>query len=184
MSKRVIYTKDEIVDKAYEMLKEGGLNWITARNLAKKLKTSPAPIYGHFNSMEILKEELIKKSKEQFLKYINISYTDKPLLNFGMGFVIFAREEKELFRAIFLIDSSYKDVISEFKNLIFQKVEEDSRFTGIEIEKIEWLFEKCWVYSHGLATLIALDFTEDSSNESIQKNLMDMAIFFDYILVK
>ena len=46
MPKKVIYTKEQIVEKAYELLKVEGLNSITARNLAKNLKTSPAPIYG------------------------------------------------------------------------------------------------------------------------------------------
>ena len=50
MPKKVIYTREEIIEKAYEMFKSEGLNQITARTLAKKLKTSPAPIYGHFDS--------------------------------------------------------------------------------------------------------------------------------------
>ena len=77
MPKKVIYTREEIIEKAYEMLKSEGLNQITARTLAKKLKTSPAPIYGHFDSMEVLKDELVKKAREQFLNYIIKNYTEK-----------------------------------------------------------------------------------------------------------
>ena len=40
MPKKVIYTREEIIEKAYEMFKSEGLNQITARTLAKKLKTS------------------------------------------------------------------------------------------------------------------------------------------------
>lgn len=182
MPKKVIYTKEEIVYKAYEILKESGLNSITARNLAKTLKTSPAPIYGYFSSMDLLKDELIKKAKAQFLSYVTIKYTDKPLLNAGMGFVIFAREEKELFRSIFLMNSSYKDIISEFKTIIFQEIAKDKRFSEVEENKKNWLFEKCWIYTHGFATLISMGFNKDSSNESIGNNLLDMLIFFDHIL--
>lgn len=182
MPKKVIYKKEEIIEKAYEVLKESGLNSITARNLAKSLKTSPAPIYGYFSSMDILKDELIKKAKEQFLSYVTKEYTEKPFLNAGMGFVIFAREEKELFRSIFLMNSSYRDIISEFKTLIFEEIKKDSRFMGVEEEKKDWLFEKCWIYAHGFATLISMGFNKDSSDESIKTNLLDMLIFFNHIL--
>lgn len=182
MPKKVIYTKEEIIDKAYEVLKESGLNTITARNLAKCLKTSPAPIYGYFSSMDLLKDELIKRAKGQFLSYVTINYTDKPFLNAGMGFVIFAREEKELFRSIFLMNSSYRDIISEFKTVIFEEIGKDNRFIKIDEDKKNWLFEKCWIYAHGFATLISMGFNKDSSDESIKNNLLDMLIFFDYIL--
>lgn len=181
MPKKVIYTKEEILSKAYEVLKETGLNSITARNLAKSLKTSPAPIYGYFDSMDLLKEELIDKAKEQFLNYVTKEYTDKPLLNAGMGFVIFAREEKELFRSIFLMNNTYRDIISDFKMLVFQEIEKDKRFDEVPEDKKNWLFEKCWIYAHGLSTLISMGFNEDSSNEYIEKNLLDMLVFFDYV---
>ena len=139
MPKKVIYTREEIIEKAYEMLKSEGLNQITARTLAKKLKTSPAPIYGHFDSMEVLKDELVKKARERFLNYIIKNYTEKPFLNAGMGFVIFAREESELFRAVFLMGNSDKEIILEFKDVIFSEVEKDERFKKVEEEKKEWL---------------------------------------------
>ena len=184
MPKKVIYTKDEIIEKAYDMLKSEGLNQITARTLAKKLATSPAPIYGHFDSMEILKEELINKARKQFLAYIIKEYTDKPFLNAGMGFVIFAREESKLFRAIFLMENSNKEIIAEFKKVIFSEVEKDKRFLEIDEKKKEWLYNKCWTYAHGLATLTSMGIEKNDSNEEIKNNLLDLSIFFDNIYKK
>lgn len=184
MPKRVIYTKNEIINKAYEMLKEEGLGQITARTLAKKLKTSPAPIYGHFDSMEVLKVELIKRAREQFLSYVIKDYTDKPFLNAGMGFVIFAREESELFRAIFLMGNSNRDIILEFKDVIFSEIDKDERFLGVKKEKKEWLFNKCWTYAHGLATLMAMGLESKSADEDIKNNLLDLLVFFDETFLK
>mgnify|MGYP000007475369 FL=1 len=179
MPKKVIYTREEIIEKAYEMFKSEGLNQITARTLAKKLKTSPAPIYGHFDSMEVLKAELIKKAREQFLSYVIKNYTDKPFLNAGMGFVIFAREESELFRAIFLMGNSNREIILEFKNVIFSEIEKDSRFFEVKEEKKDWLFNKCWTYAHGLATLMAMGLETKRTDEDIKNNLLDLLVFFD-----
>lgn len=184
MPKKVIYTREEIIEKAYEMLKCEGLSHITARTLAKKLKTSPAPIYGQFYSMDVLKEELIKKSREQFLSYVIKKYTEKPFLNAGMGYVIFAREESELFRAIFLMENSNKDIILEFKEIIFSEIEKDERFIGVEEEKKEWLYNKCWTYAHGLATLTSMGIEKNNSNEEIKKNLMELLVFFEDVFGK
>lgn len=184
MPKKVIYTKEQIVEKAYELLKVEGLNSITARNLAKNLQTSPAPVYGYFSSMDLLKDELIKKAKEQFLTYVANPYTDKPFLNAGMGFVIFAREEKELFRSIFLMTSSYRDIISEFKELIFEEIDKDKRFEKVNLDKKNWLYEKCWTYAHGFATLISMGIHKENSDESIKNNLLDLGIFFSHVLEK
>ena len=184
MPKKVIYTREEIIEKAYEMFKSEGLNQITARTLAKKLKTSPAPIYGHFDSMEVLKDELVKKAREQFLNYIIKNYTEKPFLNAGMGFVIFAREESELFRAVFLMGNSDKEIILEFKDVIFSEVEKDERFKKVEEKKKEWLFNKCWTYTHGLATLTAMGLEKNNSNDGIKNNLLDLIVFFNDVFEK
>ncbi len=182
MPKKVVFTREDVVGKGFEILKESGLNAITARNIAKKLKSSPAPIYSYFSSMDQLKEELIEIAKNQFLTYIRKPYTDIVFLNVGMGIVIFAREEKELFSSIFLKNNSYKDIISEFKKSIYEEIEDDYRFEGVEREKKDWLLEKCWIYAHGLATLVSTNFIKDTSDEYIKANLLDMSILFKHVL--
>lgn len=182
MPKKVIFTREDVVTKAFEILKDKGLNGITARNIAKKLKSSPAPIYSYFSSMNELKEELIDIAKEQFLSYLKNSYTDMVFLNVGMGIVIFAREEKELFSSIFLKDNSYKDIIAEFKKIVYDEIEVDPRFSGTGKNERDWLTEKCWIYAHGLATLVSTDFIKDTSNEYIKKSLLDLVILFEHVL--
>ena len=44
------------------LFKEEGIESISARNVAKILDASPAPIYKSIGSMKNLKKELIKKS--------------------------------------------------------------------------------------------------------------------------
>lgn len=182
MPKKVVFSREDVVGKGFEILKENGISSITARNIAKKLKSSPAPIYSYFSSMDQLKEELINIAKDQFLSYIRKPYTDIVFLNVGMGIVIFAREEKELFSSVFLKNNSYSDIVKEFKTMIYDELEDDRRFEGIPNEKKEWLLEKCWIYAHGLATLVSTNFIKDTSNEYIRKNLLDLSILFESII--
>lgn len=182
MPKKVVFTRDDVVEKGFEMLTESGLNSITARNIAKRLKSSPAPIYSYYSSMDELKDELIEIAKEQFLAYLKKPYTNIVFLNVGMGIVIFAREEKELFDSIFLKNSSYKDLIAEFKKIIYEELEDDSRFEGVSQEKKDWLLDKCWIFAHGLATLVSTDFLKNVSDEYIKENLLDMSILFENVI--
>ena len=101
-----------------------------------------------------------------------------------MGFVIFAREESELFRAVFLMGNSDKEIILEFKDVIFSEVEKDERFKKVEEEKKEWLFNKCWTYTHGLATLTAMGLEKNNSNDGIKNNLLDLIVFFNDVFEK
>lgn len=182
MPKKVVFSREDVVRKGFEILKEHGINNITARNIAKKLKSSPAPIYSYFSSMDELKEELIEVAKEQFLSYIRKPYTDLVFLNVGMGIVIFAREERELFSSIFLKNNSYRDIISEFKKTVYMEIEDDPRFIDISKEDKDWLLEKCWIYAHGLATLVSTEFIKDTSNDYIKDSLLDMSILFRHIM--
>ncbi|WP_372714435.1 TetR/AcrR family transcriptional regulator [Ilyobacter sp.] len=175
MPKKAIFTKDHILNKAFEMLEKKGLEEITARNLAKALKSSPAPIYGFFKSMDDLKKELIERSKGVFMEYVKNQKTELPFLNIGMGIVTFAREEKQLFMSIFLREKSYQGLIKEFKELIEMEILADDRFMGLPEEIKETLFLDCWTYAHGMATLTCTGYFENPSDEFIKERLMQSA---------
>ena len=52
-SKKV--TKDDIVNAAFEVMRDGGFGSVNARSVAKKLGCSTQPIYLSFQSMDELK---------------------------------------------------------------------------------------------------------------------------------
>ena len=171
MPKKAIFTKEQILNKAFEMLEKKGLEDITARNLAKALKSSPAPIYGFFNSMDDLKKELIDRAKELFIDYVKREETELPFLNIGIGIVKFAREEKQLFRSIFLRENSYGGLIQEFKEVIKEELSADERFQDLPEEVKEMIVIDCWTYAHGLGTLICTGYFEGDDN-FIKERLM------------
>ena len=70
MPKKVLFSREIILDKSFELFKEEGIEAISARNVARILDASPAPIYKSIGSMEILKEEWIKKAKTLFIEYL------------------------------------------------------------------------------------------------------------------
>jgi len=61
MSPKTKFDKKAIVDAALEIAKEKGLKKITARSVAKQLKSSVAPIYVNFDSVDELIEAVVQR---------------------------------------------------------------------------------------------------------------------------
>lgn len=180
MPKKAIFTKEQIFKKAFEVFKQNGLEAITARNLAKSLNCSPAPIYSFYTSLEILKKDLINQAKSIFMEYVKESSTEYIFLNIGIGICKFAREEKQLFHTIFLKDSSYSSLVREFRDLIKVEMSKDSRFDKLDEDFKTELFLDCWMYAHGFSTLIATNYFKDVSDSFIQKRLVSGAATMMY----
>jgi len=180
MPKKAIFKKEQIHDKAFEMFVKHGLDKITARNLAKALHCSPAPIYSCYASMDELKLELIEKAKKIFIEYVMRPETDMVFLNSGIGLCSFAREEKQLFKSIFLIDNSYTNLLKKFRDLMKIEMEKDSRFDNLPTDFKNNLFLDCWFFAHGLATLIATDYFENPTNDFIKDKLLNSAAIMLY----
>lgn len=100
-------SKDAIVDAAVEVLRDGGFSSINARSVAKKLGCSTQPIYFSFKNMDELKEALTERAIELHTRRVRDSLrehagNDSRYSSYGMGFVKFAAEEKQLFRWLYL----------------------------------------------------------------------------------
>ncbi|MCJ8341748.1 MAG: TetR/AcrR family transcriptional regulator [Cetobacterium sp.] len=184
MPKKAIFTREQIHNKAFELFEKNGLAAITARNLAKALNASPAPIYSCYSSMDELKKELIDRAKEVFMDYVIRPVTDLKYLNSGIGLCAFAREEKQLFTSIFLRERAYKSLLKEFRDLMKNEMAKDPRFDGLPSDFKNELFLECWFYGHGLATLIATGYFENPTNEFIKEKLMSGAATMLYTRIE
>lgn len=100
-------SRDEIIDAAVDVLREGGFSAVNARSVAKKLGCSTQPIYFSFQNMDELKTALTQRAVEQHTRRVRESLrrhagNDSRYSSYGMGFVKFAAEEKQLFRWLYL----------------------------------------------------------------------------------
>lgn len=96
-------TREQIIDKAFELAKEKGFEKITVRVLASELHCSTQPIYLSFKDMNELKKTIAEKSINYMLMYIDKYAKDNysPLVSRLLGYVQFASEEKYLYQLIF-----------------------------------------------------------------------------------
>jgi hypothetical protein len=140
-------TKEQIIDKAFEILKTEGFAGITARRLSKELNCSTQPIYSIFDDMYALKKELYAKSKVYFEKSVmDIKATSKPELEFleiGVAYIKCSKKEQKIFHFI-CMENNY--AMSGVSQLV----------SGSSLmEKQAEIFLNMWLYAHGIACIIS-----------------------------
>ena len=174
MSKNVTITKEMILTAAFDIAREKGLDGISNRELAKKLNCSIRPIYYQFQNVDELYKELYIKIEKYFYKFLMDNMNDEmpKYKQVGINYIKFAKEEKELFKILFMskIDLGLNDFIAkdmeDFKDL--SKLIKIS--TNLNDEDIESFHIKMWIFSHGLATLVASS-TINISDEQLKQLL-------------
>ena len=169
------FTRNEVVDTALCLVREKGMESLTARALGERLGSSSRPIFSLFESMEELRCEVIKSAHELYLGYLKreMQSGEYPAYKLsGMGYIRFAMEEKELFKLLFMRDRS-EEIVGDEREDIKELIELIMKNTGMS-EKDAYMFHlEIWVYVHGIAAMIATSYLP-WSREDISRMLTDM----------
>ena len=174
MPPKVVFTREDVIQAAFDFVREEGLKKLSARKIARRLKSSTAPVYSQFSSMKELELEVLRKAEDLLLQYTRKPYTERVFLNMGTGYVFFAREYSELFRALFLGRGVSRDVVEDFNDFIREDMLKDSRFVAMPANDRDVLLQQMWIFTHGLAALVCVGLVEDDSNEHIIDTLLEV----------
>lgn len=159
MPPKAKYTRDEIIAIAYELVREQGVEALTAREVAKWLGTSPSPIFALFRDMEELKAAVKERAEVCFGSYMADAERYHPAYKRrGMQWVKFAQEEPLLFRMLFMQDMHGVDLDTALRKIPFDAdtdiaiIMQDYRATR---QQAAHLFRQMWIYTYGMCTLCA-----------------------------
>lgn len=172
MPPKAKFTQEDIADVAFALVREQGIEALTARSLAARLGSSPKPIFGLFSSMEELQTAVIQKAQALFSERIRREMEAgrfPPYKASGMAYVRFAQEERHLFKLLYMRDRSGEPPMGEDPNsaLMIQLIQKG---TGLSKENAWLLHLETWIYVHGIATMVAtsyLDWEEDFVSRSL-----------------
>ena len=177
-------SREEIIDAAVDVLRDGGFSSVNARSVAKKLGCSTQPIYFSFKNMDELKTALTERAIQMHTKRVNDSLqahegNDSRYSSYGMGFVKFASEEKKLFRWLYLdgeqLGPYRNDVL--FPEAIEVIVEE----FGYSEETARLFHQDMVYYSYGLAILANtehLNLTEAELREAFRREFRALTAIY------
>ena len=151
-----------------ELIKNKGIENISARSIAKELGCSICPIFSYFESMECLKIELLEEIYSIYVNYIKekMSESDKPFKGAGIGYINFARYYRNYFKALFMsnVNGNLSSLLNRDKNNDYMEsfVSEQN---GVSKETARKIHEYCWVFVHGIASMIATDYCNFNDDE-------------------
>ena len=147
------FTKEEIINTAFKIVRHKGWGALSTRSLAGELGSSSRPIYSFFSSISELEEEIVKKAVDLLYKYMIRKRTDDPWLDHGIGYVMFALKEKHLFRAV--NDENHIALFKKYGDLIWNtltcSLSDYPGFHGLNEEQIYKIQVTRWLFAHGLA---------------------------------
>lgn len=174
MSAKKLITKEMIIDCAVKIVAEQGMGALNARALAQRLGCSTRPVYLSFSGMEELKACVKERVTAIYRSYLQAEVESGKYPEYkayGMGYIQFARKERELFKYLFMRDRSGEDGSPDGGDLsgVFKAL---NASTGLSGDRAERFHAECWIFVHGIATMIATGYL-DLSTEDISVLVTD-----------
>jgi AcrR family transcriptional regulator len=175
MPRKTVFSKYIIFQTALELVAENGISALSARAIAKRLHSSVAPVYSYYPSMERLKRDILNEIRERLTAYIHKAYTENSLLNLGTGIVLFAQEQRMLFKAFFLDSPEYTaEIISNIKNDADEDLKKDSAMAKLVPSARETVIFKTWIIAYGLSTMLVSGALENLTKTEISSKLKEL----------
>ena len=160
MPPKAKFTKEEITETAFNIVRADGFEALTSRELGIRLGSSARPIFTVFKNMEEVQQAVVESAKALYKEYVNKGLrSEHPFKGVGTQYILFSVNEPKLFQLLFmterpqipdlsgvlpLIEESYEEILSSIQDTY-----------GISELLAEKLYHHLWIYTHGIATLCA-----------------------------
>lgn len=169
MARRKTITREHILNATHEVVATEGFSGFTARNIASKMKSSTQPIYLEFKNMEELREAFFEQV-ESYLRneVFNNEISGDPIIDLSLNYVAFAKNEKMLFRALFIEEHAGGQLLNEFGLKMFiEKIKESDMYDNLSEEELNTAFLGNWITATGLASLASSERMHPTNEEMI-----------------
>ncbi|MBC2716226.1 MAG: WHG domain-containing protein [Desulfobacteraceae bacterium] len=156
MARRKKFSIDDIFEAAFQIVCKSGIENLTARAIAQELKSSTMPIYTCVNSIREVEEAVVKRAWRVLQNYQARSWSGDAFIDMGLGYVLFSKEEKYLFKCIH--DESYEEINTLFSKRNFEinlkMLAENPMLKNLSKATAEKILFHGFLFSHGFASLL------------------------------
>lgn len=174
-------SKEAILEIGYVLVKEGGIDSINSRQIAKRLGCSTQPIFSQFTNMEELKQAIhdyaCKKFEDDILEGVIL---DSFFKSSYLKLIYLAREKKHIFHLLFLspycLGENFLSARMNFKTnqRIWEEIKLEYQLDNSECSSV---MERISLFIHGIATLIAtsgFSYTDEQIIDMVERTMKDM----------
>lgn len=160
MPPKAKFTREEIVEVAFSIVKADGFEALTSRALGTRLGSSARPIFTVFQSMDEVQQAVIEAAKVLYKEYVDQGLMwENPFKGVGTQYILFSMQEPKLFQLLFMTEQPQIPDFSGVLPLIEESYEKIllsiQKYYGMNRPLAEKLYHHLWIYTHGIATLCA-----------------------------
>lgn len=155
MPPSVRFSRDAVLNSAYQLVRREGPAALNARAVARELGGSTQPIFRLFTNMDELRSAVIELALQTWKDSLRVRLQSSlfPYLSIGMSYLLFARDEPELFKLLFMRDRVSDGSCTEYNLSWGVSLIEDT--IKVDVETASKLYQRNWLFCHGLAVSIA-----------------------------
>lgn len=161
-------TKEMVVDAAFEIARNGGMEQVMVKNIADKIGCSVQPIYSYCKNMDGLRQEVTERIG-CFVREFVEKHIDKNDLfrSTGKAYIQLAKEDPHLFKIFILhqrkgissLDDLYKTEAEPYMaEFISDKL-------GISLSQAKRLHLNMLIYTIGIGTIFSVTMPGISADE-------------------
>lgn len=151
--------QQDILQAATDLVRKQGPQALSVRNLAKKMNCSTQPVYSVFKNMNELQNELTSFIREKYLHGQANSYKEVAL-----SFLHFAKNEKNLFRLVYLRQRAENESFLEDPNEA-QTIRNLSARLELSSDRAAEMHRRMQYFCYSMAVMIATGYINFSEEE-------------------
>lgn len=152
-------TKDMIVDAAFALARERGIEKVNARTVSERLGCSTQPVMYQFATIADLKRAVYEKADQFHTEYLlNAGGSgEEAMLGIGLNYIRFAMEEPNLFRFLFQSGSAAEGSLLEMidSDALVPVLAAMREAMGLDLAQTKEAFLTIALFAHGYASIIA-----------------------------
>ncbi len=173
MPPSVRFSREAVLDAAYQLVRREGPSSLNARAVARELGGSTQPIFRLFSGMDELRSAVIERALQDWKGKLRARIQDSrfPYLTIGMSYLLFARDEPELFKLLFMRDRVSDGSCTDYNTNWGVPLIENT--VNVDVETARRLYEHNWLFCHGLAVTIATKYLPCISECKMKELLVD-----------
>ncbi len=168
MARTIKFSKEYILEKSVEFIKEKGYSNLTARELAKYIGCSTQPIFKNYNNFDMYKEDLKNYLRKDYESFIH-KYVDKEdyLYTISYAYALYAKKEPNIFFSMFMADLAGSRTVNEVLNTDrnMETIKAMVEQYKISLEKAKKVYREVRFYTHGIATQLCVNSIKLNDNE-------------------
>lgn len=149
------FSKEDIIQAAFEIAKDRGFSGVTVRSVVKRLGCSVAPIYVNFETIDDLIKAVVERVFALSQELLSQQQGPDVFANIGRASLAFARDYPVFYRELILTPNPYMASYESVESSMLEAMGTDPEMQNCSLEQRRRLFLKMRAFQLGLTTLVA-----------------------------